>query len=107
MPNGDLLSGHVINWTLSNNHIRVELGLKLNLDTDLDKAKELISEEILENPNTLHKLAPEILLSGVNGRVYDLKVLSWINNIRQEQVLKSEILAGIHWRFMQEGVNMN
>jgi len=107
VPNGDLLSGHVINWTLSNNHIRVELGLKLNLDTDLDKAKELISEEILENPNTLHKVAPDILLSGVNGQVYDLKVLFWINNIRQEQVLKSEILAGIHRRFMQEGINMN
>ncbi|MBO0358038.1 mechanosensitive ion channel [Hymenobacter sp. BT186] len=106
VPNGDLLSGHVINWTLSNNHIRVELGLKLNLDTDLDKAKQLIRDEVLENPNTLHKLAPEILLSGVNGQVYDLKVLFWINNIRQEQVLKSEVLAGIHRRFTQEGINM-
>ncbi|WP_022824682.1 mechanosensitive ion channel domain-containing protein [Hymenobacter norwichensis] len=106
VPNGDLLSGHVINWTLSNNHIRVELGLKLNLDTDLDKAKQLISDEVLENPNTLHKLPPEILLSGVNGQVYDLKVLFWINNIRQEQVLKSEVLAGIHRRFTQEGITM-
>lgn len=106
VPNGDLLSGHVINWTLSNNHIRVELGLKLNLDTDLDKAKQLITDEVLENPNTLHKLAPEILLSGVNGQVYDLKVLFWINNIRQEQALKSEVLAGIHRRFTQEGITM-
>jgi potassium efflux system protein len=107
VPNGDLLSGHVINWTLSNNHIRVELALKLGPDTDLDKARELISEEILTNANTLHKLAPEILLSGVNGQTYDLKVLFWINNIRQEQALKSEILAGIHRRFMQEGIKMN
>jgi small-conductance mechanosensitive channel len=106
VPNGDLLSGHVINWTLSNNHIRVELGLKLNLDTDLDQAKQLITDEVLENPNTLHKLAPEILLSGVNGQVYDLKVLFWINNIRQEQVLKSEVLAGIHRRFTQAGITM-
>ncbi|WP_226176026.1 mechanosensitive ion channel family protein [Hymenobacter lucidus] len=107
VPNGDLLSGHVINWTLSNNHIRVELGLKLGPDTDLDKARQLIGEEILANANTLHKVAPEILLSAVNGQVYDLKVLFWINNIRQEQMLKSEILAGIHRRFMQEGIKMN
>jgi len=107
VPNGDLLSGHVINWTLSNNHIRVELALKLRLDTDLDKAKQLISTEILDNPSTLHKVTPDILLSGVNGQMYELKVLFWINNIRQEQVLKSEILAGIHRRFTQAGIEMN
>ncbi|MBC6988668.1 mechanosensitive ion channel family protein [Hymenobacter sp. BT491] len=107
VPNGDLLSGHVINWTLTNNHIRVELGLKLAPGTDLERAKTIIGEEILHNPNTLHKIAPEILLSGVNGQVYDLKVLFWINNIRQEQVLKSEILAGIYQRFTQEGLNLN
>ncbi|GGF22596.1 mechanosensitive ion channel family protein [Hymenobacter cavernae] len=106
VPNGDLLSGHVINWTLSNNHIRVELGLKLGPDTDLDRAKELISKEILDNPNTLHKVAPEILLNSINGQVYELKVLFWINNIRQEQVLKSELLASIHRRFMQEGISL-
>ena len=107
VPNGDLLSGHVINWTLSNNHIRVELGLKLGPDTDLDRAKQLITDEVLSNPNTLHKVAPEILLSSINGQQSELKVLFWINNIRQEQVLKSEILAGIHRRFTQEGINLN
>jgi potassium efflux system protein len=107
VPNGDLLSGHVINWTLTNNHIRVELGLKLAPGTNLERAKQLISDEILANPNTLHKIAPEILLSSVNGQVYELKVLFWINNIRQEQVLKSEILAGIHQRFTQEDIKLN
>ncbi|RTQ53379.1 mechanosensitive ion channel [Hymenobacter gummosus] len=107
VPNGDLLSGHVINWTLSNNHIRTELGLKLAPGADLDRAKQLITDEILSNPNTLHKVAPEILLSGVTGQVYELKVLFWINNIRQEQVLKSEILAGISRRFAQEGIKLN
>lgn len=107
VPNGDLLSGHVINWTLTNNHIRVELGLKLAPGTNLERAKQLISDEILANPNTLHKIAPEILLSSLNGQVYELKVLFWINNIRQEQVLKSEILAGIHQRFTQEDIKLN
>ncbi|MCC3157865.1 mechanosensitive ion channel [Hymenobacter sp. 15J16-1T3B] len=107
VPNGDLLSGHVINWTLSNNHIRSELNLKLAPGTDLERAKQLITDEILANPNTLHKVAPEILLSGVTGQVYELKVLFWINNIRQEQVLKSEILAGINRRFTQEGIKLN
>ena len=106
LPNGDLLSGHVINWTLSNNHIRTELGLSLGPDADLNQARQLITAEILNNPNTLHKLAPEILLSSVNTTGYDLKVLFWINNIRQEQALKSELLASIYQHLTQAGIAM-
>ncbi|RZK27770.1 MAG: mechanosensitive ion channel, partial [Hymenobacter sp.] len=106
LPNGDLLANHVINWTLSNNHIRTELPLNLGPDLDLDEARRLISEEILANPHTLHKIAPEILLSGVTTSGYDLKALFWINNIRQEQALKSELLASIYQRLTAAGIVM-
>ncbi|RZL02475.1 MAG: mechanosensitive ion channel, partial [Hymenobacter sp.] len=106
LPNGDLLSNHVINWTLSNNHIRTELALNLGPEIDLDEARRLISEEILKNPNTLHKIAPEILLNSVATTGYDLRALFWINNIRQEQALKSELLAGIYQRLTQAGIAM-
>ncbi len=106
LPNGDLLSNHVINWTLSNNHIRTELALNLAPDIDLDEARRLISDEILKNPNTLHKVAPEILLNNVATTGYDLKALFWINNIRQEEALKSELLAGIYHRLTQAGIAM-
>jgi small-conductance mechanosensitive channel len=106
LPNGDLLSNHVINWTLSNNHIRTELALALGPDIDLTEARRLISEEILANSNTLHKIAPEILLSGITTSGYDLKVLFWINNIRQEDVLKSELLSSIYQRLTAAGIAM-
>jgi potassium efflux system protein len=106
LPNGDLLSGHVINWTLSNNHIRSELALSLGPDADLDKARQLITEEVLNNPNTLHRVAPEILLNSVNTAGYELKVLFWINNIRQEQALKSELLASIYQHLTEAGITM-
>ena len=73
---------------------------------DLDEARRFISEEVLANPNTLHKVAPEILLNSVNTTGYDLKVLFWINNIRQEQVLKSELLASIYHRLTEAGITM-
>ena len=106
LPNGDLLSNHVINWTRSNNHIRTELALALGPEIDLEQARQLISEEILANPNTLHKINPEILLSNITTSGYDLKVLFWINNIRQEDALKSELLAGIYRRLTAAGILM-
>jgi small-conductance mechanosensitive channel len=111
VPNGDLLSNHVINWTRTNDHIRTDLSLKMapgtDLQTDLQKARELIQEEIKTSPYTMHNLPPEILLSSINGQVYELKVLFWITNIRQEQLTKSEILAGIYRRFTAEGLTLS
>ena len=108
VPNGDLLSNHVINWTRTNDHVRVDLVLKLapgtDLPTDLQTARELIQEEIKASPYTMHNLPPEILLSSINGQVYELKVLFWVTNIRQEQLTKSEILAGIYRRFTAQGL---
>jgi small-conductance mechanosensitive channel len=106
VPNGDLLSGHVINWTLSNNHIRVELILKVDPGVDLGIVRHLIEQEIKNSPNTLHTATPEILLNAVNSKLYELKVLFWITNIRQEQMVKSEILAGIHQHFTQQGIEL-
>ena len=111
LPNGDLLSQHVINWTRTNDHIRVDLVLKLapgnDLQTDLVTARSLIEQEVKASPYTMHSLPPEILLSSVNGQEYELKVLFWITNIRQEQLTKSEILAGIYRRFMAEGLHLS
>ncbi|GAB3852156.1 hypothetical protein GCM10028822_19550 [Hymenobacter terrigena] len=112
VPNGDLLSNHVINWTRTNDHIRTDLSLKMtsgtdDLQTNLQKARELIQEEVKTSPYTMHNLPPEILLSSINGQVYELKVLFWITNIRQEQLTKSEILAGIYRRFTAEGLTLS
>jgi len=34
IPNGDVLSHNIVNWTLSNNHIRIELSFVVNKPYD-------------------------------------------------------------------------
>ena len=115
VPNGDLLSSHVINWTRTNDHIRVDLTLKVapdpdqetDLQTALQTAREQIQQEIKASPYTMHALTPEILLSSINGQVYELKVLFWVTNIRQQELTKSEILAGIYRRLTDKGLQLS
>lgn len=75
-----------------------------DLPAALQTAREQIQEEIKASPYTMHTLAPEILLSNINGQVYEVKVLFWITNIRQQELTKSEILAGIYRRFTAQGL---
>ena len=118
VPNGDLLSGHVINWTRTNDHIRVELTLKVTPSTDgpdqptdmdeaLHAAQQQIQQEITASPYTMHSMPAEILLSSITGQVCELRVLFWVTNIRQQELTKSEILAGINRRFAGQGLQLS
>lgn len=115
VPNGDLLSSHVINWTRTNDHIRVDLVLKVapapdqptDLEAALPVAREQIQQEITASPYTMHTLPAEILLSSITGQVYELRVLFWVTNIRQQELTKSEILAGINRRFAAQGLQLS
>ena len=46
VPNGTILSGNLINWTLSNSQIRMEINLKIMLSSKVSIAKELISQTL-------------------------------------------------------------
>jgi potassium efflux system protein len=43
IPNGDLISHHVINWTLSNNNRRIELIIGVAYGSDIEKVKTLLT----------------------------------------------------------------
>ncbi|MDJ1484608.1 mechanosensitive ion channel [Cytophagaceae bacterium YF14B1] len=104
VPNGDLLSGHVVNWTLNNNHVRIEMIFKVGTGVDLETVKSYLQEEIMKNPNILSTTPPDILLSGISEKSFEIKVLFWISNIRKEQVIKSEILTSVYKRFVEQSV---
>ena len=44
IPNGDLISHHVINWTLSNTNRRVELIVGVAYGSDIEKVKALFNQ---------------------------------------------------------------
>jgi potassium efflux system protein len=46
VPNGTILSGNLINWTLSNSQISMEINLKIMLSSKVSIAKELISQTL-------------------------------------------------------------
>ncbi len=106
VPNGDLLSGHVVNWTLNGEHVRIELLLKVDTGNSLELVKEYIIDEIINSPNTLQSIPPEILLEGISEKSLELKVMFWINNIRKEQVIKSEILTKVYTRFIEKEIKI-
>lgn len=64
IPNGDLISKKVINWTLSNRNRRSKIPMKTSPDADPEKVIELFNKIAVEHPNTSPEPAPKTYFYG-------------------------------------------
>lgn len=106
IPNGDLLSGRLVNWTLSNDYIKTELIFKVAADTDLDKLSKLIENILSSNDAALNKLPPEILLNTLGADSMEIKVLAWISSIYIEAEFKSLFLKQLVVGMRESGMKL-
>ncbi len=107
VPNGDLLSSKLINWTLSNNHIRTELLFTIAPSAALPLAKKIILEEVSASEAVIGKVAPELLVKSINDSNVALKVMVWIQHVHQEEAFKSQMLQQIYQRLKDNEIMMS
>ena len=92
IPNGDLLSNRLVNWTSGNTYLKTEFTLKVSLDTDLQAVEEIIKKEVGQLKGTIPTMSPDVLVTAISGDSVELKVLVWITDIYSEASLKSQLL---------------
>ncbi len=78
IPNGDLISKKVINYTLSNRNRRSKIAMKTSSEADPEKVIELFNKIALEHPNTSAEPAPKTYFYGygIDGNL-DFAMLYW------------------------------
>jgi len=106
IPNGDLLSGRLVNWTLSNDYLKTEVIFKVPVDTNLDAINKIITEEISKTDNILKNLPPEILINTIAADNIELKILVWITDVYSEAGFKSNLFKKLLPRFKEMQVKI-
>ncbi len=102
IPNGDVLSNKIVNWTRSDNQVRQLLTFTLDGVTDpktleTDHIKELVKKN--ENVSTAHE--PEIISDTVNSKSITLKIYFWVNDFNKLTQTAAEVKGDIY-RYFQE-----
>ncbi|WP_231489961.1 mechanosensitive ion channel family protein [Pedobacter sp. Leaf170] len=106
IPNGDLLSGRLVNWTLSNDYIKTELLFKVSAEADLKQLEKIIGDIVSENDSAIKKLPPEVLLNSVAADVMEIKVLAWISSIYVEADFKSVFFQQLLIKMRDDGIKL-
>ncbi len=104
IPNGTILSNNIINWTLSNNYMRVDIELSVSKPFNTTDIITLIKETIHSNTNVyLHK-EPKIMISPINATNSSIKVYFWCKDISESESTKNVIHAQIFEELEKQGI---
>ena len=105
IPNGDVLSSRVVNWTLSNNNIRLALSFTIEKPADREALElDTIKDIIRQNSNVLERREPEVIINSLTSKTEEIKVYFWIKDISKSQFTTSEIRTSIYRHLDDKGI---
>jgi potassium efflux system protein len=95
IPNGTILSNNIINWTLTNNQMRVLIQFDLVKPFPKDEVIDMIREIIQADDNIFLNKEPKIIISPKNKTTNNIKIYFWCKDISMAEITRSSINAAI------------
>ena len=104
IPNGNILSQNIVNWTFSNDEKRVMLAFSLNgKELDANVINEVINNIIKSVPNVISQRKPVILYTKVTPESCSLTIRFW-STISNADLVKSEAMIQLSAAFVTKGI---
>ncbi|MBO9635045.1 MAG: mechanosensitive ion channel, partial [Chitinophagaceae bacterium] len=96
IPNGDILGQQIVNYTLSNNQIRLETDISVSGSKDMETVSSAVKEAIRDSKFVFEDREPQILFTKVNENGYDVKAYYWCADVFRSEEAKSDVLILLH-----------
>lgn len=106
VPNGDLLSQNLINWTLSNTHKRISIDVGVAYGTDIDKVKDIFKNILEQNEDVMKNPPALVLLNDFGDSAVNFKLLCWVADIDRWLIVKSVLMSDIFEVFYKQGISI-
>jgi small-conductance mechanosensitive channel len=107
IPNENLITGEVINWSYSQKLVRLRVPVGVAYGSDLDKVRELMLAAAADTLRVLKDPKPACLLTGFGDNAVNLELRAWINDPRHGiGSVKSDLFWAIWQRFRDHAIEM-
>jgi small-conductance mechanosensitive channel len=106
VPNTDLITGMVKNWTHSNTSGRIIVTVNVTFDADPEEVRDILVSCACDHPQVLQKPPPRVFLSKFAdaGMVFELRCV--VANVDYGLTVKSDLHFQLLSRFRKAGIVM-
>ncbi len=106
VPNGDLLSGALINWTMADKSRRIEVNVGVAYGTDLDQVINLLHKVLEKQEGFLSKPAPQVIFSGFGDNSLNFSLRAWVEDNDEYIVIHSKLGLAISEVLTQNNIEI-
>jgi potassium efflux system protein len=104
VPNRELITGQVLNWTLSDTITRVEIVVGIAFGSDVQKALDILIQTAQENPRILDQPAPFVHFEQFGENSLKLTLRAFVPAMGERLSAVTEMNKVIDRRFLEEGI---
>jgi small-conductance mechanosensitive channel len=107
IPNEDIVTQQVINWSHNDERVRLKIPVRVPHDSDLDQVMALMREAATVPPRVLASPSPTVLILTFGESAIELEIRFWIADAQNGvHNVKSQVLYEIWRLFQQQGIRI-
>jgi potassium efflux system protein len=106
IPNKDLVTGRLLNWTLSDSTNRIVIQVGIAYESDPEMACALIREVCLNHPNVMQEPAPTAFFEQFGDSTLNINVRFFLAKLDLRLPTRHELLVSIRKRFADSGIEI-
>jgi len=104
VPNGNLISNQVTNWTLSNRERGMTIPITLASSVPPEKVIELLTRVAAAHPLVTKVPAPQAFLTTMGADSFSYELHVWTNVADQWVKIRSELAVALHAELVKENI---
>ena len=106
IPNNEIMTRDIVNYTANNNKIRVRINIGIAYEADIGVAKEIIIKVARELSWVSADPAPKVVVRNFGASSVDLQARVWINQARKRMDTISTITDRVKYAFDEAGIEI-
>ncbi len=106
VPNRELITGQLVNWTLRDTKQRFELVVGLAYGSDTKLAEKILKEILEGHPEVIRDPGPQVLFSAFGASTLDFQIRGFVDSPGELLSTKSELHFQIDEAFREAGLEM-
>jgi potassium efflux system protein len=104
VPNKEFITGQLLNWTLSNQFIRITVPVGIAYGSDVEAALKILREVARDNPKVTNDPEPLVIFENFGDNALDLSLRCFSDHAAGLWLITIELNLEIYQRFSDAGI---